>query len=443
MARGDIKNRREVERLSASLPFGLNARQEKEARRSCAHAWLGKKTGWCDSCNGEFKHSLWDSRRKTMRCPVCGAKVDIKKSPRKYVSNNSYYFQVVDTMEGWQVVRTFLCEREARRRQAFCGEELHEAELTFSATEVFQRWMKEKTVPIIIGLPTHGMGWYYDQWNFNGKWTIRREDSQHRIGGWVATRPRILPELKRRGLRKLNDNCSPAGQIEEVFNAWEAEVLLKSGQGALFAAYVREPYRLKKYWPSIRVALRHRYEVKNVTMWLDLLYLLEQERRDLRNPHFICPENLKEAHDRWMDVRMRRLERLRKEKELREARELAEKLSEDGETNMRYRERMGELLGVVVVAGDIELHTLQNVREFYEEGEELHHCVFVNGYYEKERKLIIGARVNGQRMETIEVDMDTWQILQCRAVHNGQSAHHERIMQVMTDNMNKYRRVAQ
>jgi hypothetical protein len=259
----------------------------------------------------------------------------------------------------------------------------------------------------------------------------------------VATRPKLLPELKMRGLTRLSNNCSASKQIEKVFNDWEAEVLLKAGAKEMYDFFITSPRTMMDYWPSIRVALRHKYKVKDVSMWLDLLRMLNAEGKDLRNPHYVCPADVKAEHDRWMEIRRRKWEKQRAEEEERERRRHAELLDEDGQSNADYRDRLGKMLGVIVNVGDIELRPLQSIKEFYEEGEAMHHCVFTNRYYSKKDRLIIGARIGGERMETIEVDMSEWKVMQCRGKHNQDSPHHERIMDAITNNMNKYRRMAQ
>lgn len=47
-----------------------------------------------------------------------------------------------------------------------------------------------------------------------------------------------------------------------------------------------------------------------------------------------------------------------------------------------------------------------------------------------------------ERAETIEVDTEEWRIIQCRGKHNQDSQYHEAIMEAMTNNINKYRRMA-
>lgn len=439
MAKGDIKRRREVERLSASLPC-MTAEQEREATAIGGDAWLGRTRGWCDVCANEFDHDMWTSRKKTMTCPKCGAKLNVKRSPNKRKMEGKYYYQIVTTAGEWQVVRTFLCTRRSTRGDRFGDEILNPADVWFGATEVYQRWYKQGERPLIIGLALRGHHYYADQWKWDSKWEIRKERTSYTIWGWTSKKADILPELRRRGLRRISEGSSPHQQIEAVMNDYQAEVILKAGAIKLFDKFVgRDGYKVRSLWPSVRVALRHHYKPRDVGMWIDLLQMMRENGRDMHNPHYICPVKLKEAHDLEMAVTDRRKEKEREEKARQEAKRLAEKLSEDGKTNVAYVARMGKLLGVVVRRGDITLQPLQNVREFYEEGSQLSHCVFRNGYYQHKDCLIIGARVKGKRTETIEIDTKEWKVVQCRGKHNQPSPHHRRILNLMNKSMNKFR----
>jgi hypothetical protein len=104
--------------------------------------------------------------------------------------------------------------------------------------------------------------------------------------------------------------------------------------------------------------------------------------------------------------------------------------------------RLPKVLGVMVRYKDITLKPLQNIRDFFEEGSTLHHCVFQNKYYQHQDCLIIGARVNGRRTETIEIDTREWKIVQCRGKHNQPSRHHTRIMKLMNKNMDRFKKAA-
>jgi hypothetical protein len=442
MAKGDIKRRREIERLSASLP-SLTSAQEWEAQQVGGVAWIGAKKGWCDVCAREFDSDLWNTKKKLTFCPHCGAKLTIKRSPNKRKEKTSYYWHIITTAGDWQVVRTFLCTREARRVDMFGTEVLNPSEVMFDAWEVFQRFFKKDEKQMIIGCGLRGMSYYSDQWNRFSEWKIRKFQSAYSIWGWMSKDQQLLPILRQRGLKKMNAECSPYGQIESVFYDEKAEILLKKKADKLFAAFInRNRSNVYSHWQTIRVALRHNYKPKDVGMWLDLLDLLRMNGKDLHNPHFICPTNLKKAHDVQHAIRERALEKQRIEKERREAARLAEKLSEDGKTNLEYVEKMGAFLGITLKLGNVILQPLQNIREFFEEGSELCHCVFTNNYYKHPDCLIIGARVDGKRTETIEIDTKNWKVVQCRGKHNQPSKYHDRILNLMNRNMYKFRNVA-
>ena len=431
------ETREQVERLSASLP-ALTERQRAEAQRCCGTAWIGKTTAWCDCCAQEFSHDLWNTRKKQTHCPHCGAKLTVKKSPNKKVQNDVYYFEVVHAVEGWQVIRTYHVRRTARRRVTCAGIETYPAEVNVAINAVFDRFLREGLKPVIVGHSICGGCFYCDIWRWESEWKIRREGYQHSVNGWTASRPHLLPVLKQRGLKKLID-CPAWRQIDAVLNSAKAEILLKAKAMKLFERYIFDPPSVSTHWNSIRVALRHGYKIDDPSMWLDLVRMLEQNGRDTRNPHYICPADLMKAHDEQLAIRRKAEENERRIREEMRRMELAEKLSNDGKVNRQYVARMGKVLGVLVKVGNLELKPLQNVNEFYEEGKTLNHCVFTNGYYMHDNCLIIGARVDGKRTETIEVNTKSWKIMQCRGNHNQPSEHHSLIIEEMQKNMGKFR----
>ena len=71
---------------------------------------------------------------------------------------------------------------------------------------------------------------------------------------------------------------------------------------------------------------------------------------------------------------------------------------------------------------------------YIDEGAELHHCLFSNEYYLKENSLILSATIEGKRIETIEVSLDTLQVLQSRGVCNQNSSYHDQIVSLVNAN---------
>ena len=52
------------------------------------------------------------------------------------------------------------------------------------------------------------------------------------------------------------------------------------------------------------------YVVKDVVLWKDMIRAIGDLGKDVRNRKYVCPENLKEAHDYWCGM----LERKKKKK---------------------------------------------------------------------------------------------------------------------------------
>ncbi len=94
--------------------------------------------------------------------------------------------------------------------------------------------------------------------------------------------------------------------------------------------------------------------------------------------------------------------------------------------------------------GMFGIHNLTSVAEgaeIAEEGEAMHHCVFDAEYYRKSDSLILSARDrNGSRLETIEVNLRTFKVVQSRAKFNKISDFHAEILSLMQQNMHLIRR---
>lgn len=63
-------------------------------------------------------------------------------------------------------------------------------------------------------------------------------------------------------------------------------------------------------------------------------------------------------------------------------------------------------------------------------------------YIMQQAQKMYNKRVNGERMETVEVSLKTFQVIQSRAVCNHTSAYHNRIIELVNRNMGLIRRAA-
>lgn len=76
-----------------------------------------------------------------------------------------------------------------------------------------------------------------------------------------------------------------------------------------------------------------------------------------------------------------------------------------------------------------------------DEGEAMHHCVHKMGYYKKENSLILSAKdKKGKRIETIEIDLKTFRVVQSRGVNNDNTPKHDEIIRLVNNNMDLIRK---
>lgn len=66
----------------------------------------------------------------------------------------------------------------------------------------------------------------------------------------------------------------------------------------------------------------------------------------------------------------------------------------------------------------------------------MHHCVYANKYYDKPNSLILSARINDKRIETVEVDLKQMKVVQCYGACDKFTLYHDRIVNLVNNNMN-------
>lgn len=427
------KAQKEVLELSAALP-PINPEEVEEARRRYAVIYAGKKEAWCSRCGRSWASSIWDNRRKRKEvCPHCGTSGTIKRSAGKNVHKDKYYFSLVRMSGGWQVVRSWFCEVFTRKDAPSIS--------SWWMNETSQVWLRPESTTVWLGRKVRGScGGPCDLWKWDTPIDLKYDHYRFRISSAWAKRVELHPVLKRNGFDRLRTDFGVVDQIEMMMENPRLEILAKGRQWRLVEQYLMDRYHIRNYWAEIRICMRHGYIISDPSTWMDMIDSLRKLGKDTRNPHYICPgqdqvrnraRQMKREHDRWLAE----IERRRRAKEEAAAEERRKKLALAEEF---YIEKMRKYLDIEVISGRISLRPLQDIADFRDEGKELKHCVFANHYYDKADTLIIGARIDGKRTETIELNLKSRKIVQCRGKNNLPSAHHAEIMKLMKDNIQKY-----
>ena len=219
-----------------------------------------------------------------------------------------------------------------------------------------------------------------------------------------------LPILKRNGLKGSFHNMQPRDVIEGLIQNNMFETLWKCRQYSLLHALAfgwNRDYNNAEKMSAVKIALRHGYKVTDGRMWLDMVDMLERSQKDIRNPKFLCPTDLKKGHNKAL-VWLKRYDE--KQRKIRDR----NKLLEDRKAAKKYEIARKCFIGMALSDGKVVIKVLPTVKSVMQEGEAMHHCVFASEYYKRLDSLLLTAKVNGERAETIEVDLKRYKLVQSR-----------------------------
>ena len=348
-------------------------------------------------------------------CPQCGAGLEVITTRARKLQQRQY-FTVLTTLGGYQVLRMYLL--------IACMEKGYQA--SSSIMEIGQYWWDERGRQSIVAVQ-RTMGHYVDSFAYYSPMAIRRDNEAYRFVARCPLCPKVKlsDTLKRNGFEGKCYGIAPTSLIPALLTDSRAETLLKAGRTEHLRYFLSRARTIDEYWPAYKITLRRGYDITDIALWCDYVDLLKKLGKDTHNAHYVCPEDLQQAHDE-----VHRKLRARQEREQEEHKR--QKAQED---EARFQKLKAPFFGVAFTDGTIQIRVLESVQEYIEEGQVLHHCVFSNEYHLKEKSLILSARIEGKRVETIEVSLETMQVIQCRGLQNKNTEYHEQILALMQKNM--------
>ena len=448
-----MKPRSKIERryceMAESLP-PVRKSVEKWAYKHCfkpvalwwKHRGKNNQEIWCQCCGHREPCDGWlVMSSEVWVCPECGARCEVKDHKTE-MKNTAALVSTIEVFKGIQVIRTF---------EVFRSNYNDGGKTRYGISEVYQIWLLESGREIITTIG-YSRNYNYFRWHFEDHYSIGR----HSCGGsgyyyfddvynvndnFIYPMPVISPFFRMKGIDKDMVNWFRRSNINipdafcSLAKDTRMETLLKIGYQALFARFVKADISLGKYWKSINICHRHGYAIDDAIVWCDHIDMLDELGMDIHNPKYICPEDLRSQHD-WLS---RRLERKREKEKL--ERDIAKAAAADG----KYREMREKFFGLLFRGEHITIVPIRSVSEMAVEGRELHHCVFSMKYYEKKDSLLLSARDNSSRapVETIEVSLDDFRILQSRGRCNQDSPFHTEIVNLVNDNMCEIKKICQ
>lgn len=408
------------------LHWGYEKCLDKNVTRS-------KKKLYCLECGHEWPDDLplLTDIEQGCQCPACGNKLLMRSNFR-----NGYqygYYGIITTVKEMQVIRIFRLKKWMKKGQP--------CELSYE--EVMIHFISPEGEITTMSIAVNGMSMYMDQWVVGSEMEVRtsrgsyRTQQRHEIipFAFYPTR-RILPIIKRNGYTGHFYGMVPQMFFSKILKQPKFEILLKAGQIALMKYYAYgQTYadKIDLHWDSVKIAIRNRYTVTDAGDWIDLLNLLNHFGKDTRSPKYICPSDLKHEHDRYVKKKMEQDKRIKLEKQ-------REKIAQE---EKEYLEQKYPFFALEFRDENITVEPLRSVKEFFEEGEVMGHCVFSNRYYKKPESLVLSAKVEGEKMETVELSLESLKIVQARGKGNKATEYHESIIKLVESNLPAISRILQ
>ena len=409
----------------------------------------------CMDCGQKFSPELVSRKRAV--CPHCSTKLVIEQTKYRTLKQDTY-IAYASVYGEFQVIRNF---------------ELisyHKADkpVKYYFIEVLQHWILPTKREVIAR--NHTANYMCDSWG--GNMEIRNKSDIQKYDIYPS---KLHPDSEfKLEYRKYGIDChlsglTPLQAITHIPKKPICETLLKAKQYSLLSRSLDRDWvsgRIVNNWNSIKICMRNKYIVKDGGMWLDYLDLLLYFKKDLNNAFYVCPKNLKQQHDVYVKRKRKAMdmkemkrdylsilrhfgEEIRKDfvfpKNLKRAYQvlnkrykldkLEKKKKELSEMDLRYKEFIQLFIDMKFVDKELVIVPLKSIDEFKIEGDLLKHCVYSNEYFKKKDSLILSARIGDERIETIEINLKSIKLEQCRGIQNSNSKYHDRILKIISKNI--------
>lgn len=415
-------NQRRVVELSTTLP-PINDKHTSYAFKKCFNhlGFRTKKGVICMECGHEFV-----SEQMKCNCPKCSTLISLIDT-RKHSQRDNHYMSIITTCEEFQVIRTIDVIQVYRK-----GDKAN-----YQFCEVVQNWISDNgNVESISRMRAYCFSYNYT-WAWNSKLELRKTNNSHHIGAkCIYPQRKYIDIIKRNGFKGNFCGFAPLSLFTSLLNDTKSETLFKAKQYDMLGYFMSHSYYVNELWPIVKICLRNKYYPKNVNVWKDYIDLLKHFKMDVMNAKFACPANLNQVHK--LLVAKRKKQRDFEDKQRESQREEERKVKH--EENLRiFNDIKSKYFGLEFSDKLIHVKVLESLKEYEQEGLKLDHCVFENEYYGKPETLILSARINDEPIETIEISLDKFEVVQCSGYDNKNTEYHDRIIKLVNSNIGRIR----
>ena len=248
----------------------------------------------CTKCGHQWH---FNAKRNYIKCPHCGAKLLVEESLKR-TFNQTAYFTVLTACEGYQVVRSVIVR---------CTMKVGNPAV-YDWAEVMQRWVAPDGKYATFARLRQASTMLFDLWLFRTELILRQWCHVYDkiYSGTVCPYMSIIPELKKRGLKRSFYRHISFDLIIELLCNSKIETLLKMNQKTLLQKFLLGRCNIDEYWPSIRICFRNNYIVHDANVWCDYIDMLKYLGKDTRNAKYVCPMDLKKEHDKAVQKKIKK-----------------------------------------------------------------------------------------------------------------------------------------
>lgn len=416
------KYEKQVVKLSKQLPE-LTEAQKKWGINKSRYPILyhNQKYIWCSECGKKITKKEVEALENSqggVTCPHCGQ--ELKYDSREYYGFKHNYHNglcFIQTLKNHTVIRYCYCNTHHEKT----------TNASYEFFDAFQIWFSPNGKMKIMSRDMCSS--YYAWFNFYKAMSIKK--CLPRFLEYNATYINVYPlmkvnkTIKRNGFTGKFHDIKPDVFFKGLLSNPGFEYLLKTKQFTLLKYMSDTNF---KYINVVRLCKKNGYLIDNPRYYFDYIQMIERLGKDIHSPRWICPKDLKKAHDNAN-------EKLAKIREKERMGFYIEKCNAYEDEYAKEKERFFDL-SFQDQENDIIITPLKTVREFLDEYLHMHHCVWSNEYYKKKDSLILSAKQNGVRLETIEVSLNSFNVLQCYGAHNQFTEKHDLILKLINANMN-------
>lgn len=344
----------------------------------------------------------------------------------KRVTSEYKFATVIDRCGDWNVVRYFVFHHCYYKTKPNVHEYIN---------EVRQFWIAPDGTTICREVALKIYHWnYYNPFSHWADLRFKQYESGYETWEKVLLVRSMTPQLRRCGLRTTTYGINPEQLISAVLGSSYAETLWKRKDFTALGYLISKKDNadnLRLFTTAHKIAARNHYDISDYGLWWDMIAAWNAVGKDIHSPHYVCPTDFMQSHDRAVAQLAR----------LKDAIELAKQISDSVAYEAEYKTRIDKYRDIVLSTDDYVVFACPSVRAMAEEGQKMHHCVFRMGYYKPEKNCVIlfVRSKNNERISTIELSTKSWKIMQNRGVNNSVPMYYNEVNQLVMDNIKLFK----